>query len=74
MSARFWSSAGFGRRQNAQDSAGPTVWWRGENAGGQRVGDAERRLVVGLRTARLAVSRAHRLSTVSCPRWVVGTT
>lgn len=59
------SSAGLGRRQNAEDPAGPTVWWRGEDARGQRVSDAERRLVVGVRKAGLAVSRSHRLSAVS---------
>lgn len=67
MSGRLLPSAGLGRRQNAQDPAGPTVWRRGEDARGQRVIDAERRLVVSVRKARLAVSRAHRLSAVSCP-------
>ena len=65
MSARLFSSAGLGGWQNAKDPAGPTLWWRGEDARGQRVGDAERRLVVGVRKARLAVSRSHRLSAVS---------
>lgn len=66
MSARLLPSAGLGRRQNAQDPSGAAVWWRGEAARGQRVSDAERGLVVGVRKARLAVSRAHHLSAVSC--------